>query len=757
MRLTRITRLRGHRVFRDLAWPPELHPFGRFNLVYGWNGSGKTTLSSLLSLVEKRTALSEGELELEFDETLKVSGKDLSTKPLPPVRVFHQAFIDATFRSAGSGIAPIYFLGEDSVEKQKQVEKLENDRALALDAQQAARSERARADLALDDFCREKAKLIKEVLTSANSAGYNNYDKRRFKQAIEPLAGEGVKLLAEDEKASLRKQKDATPKSRIERTSVPPLDLAKLESEVEQLVTQSVVAQTLEELATDTELASWVQHGLALHSGARQSATCRFCQHPLSTERRSTLEAHFNDAFAAFQGRLDALAERLLATRESLSSLKLPEPSRFYEHLLGDATAASDALRASATLAIAVVDALRTRVKIKRENPFVALDAERAARAPIDLVAAARALHAVVDAHNRTSDDFQRSVKEACEKLERGYLAEFHGEYEALAAAARAAAESLAAATETPAELQAEIDDLERALIEHRRPADELNEELRTYLGRDELRFQVEGAGYALTRNGRPVMQVSEGERTAIAFLYFLKSLEDKGFDRTKGIVVIDDPVSNLDANALFTAFGYMKERTKDCGQLFLFTHSFPFFRLVKNWFHDLPGQRSEYPARQPARFFMLRSQRHADGSRASQLGPLDALLREHASEYPYLFKRVYLEAHRVSVDSLEQHYGLPHVARRLLEAFLAFRFPDVTGDLSARLDRVQFDAKKKVRILRLLDTYAGSVPDADHDLSLLAEVRPVLLDVLALMEAVDKEHYQGLERLVAPPTVAER
>lgn len=64
MKLTRITKLR-HRVFRDFAWPNDLHTFGQFNVIYGWNGCGKTTLSSLLSLVEKKTALAEGEVELE--------------------------------------------------------------------------------------------------------------------------------------------------------------------------------------------------------------------------------------------------------------------------------------------------------------------------------------------------------------------------------------------------------------------------------------------------------------------------------------------------------------------------------------------------------------------------------------------------------------------------------------------------------------------------------------------------------------------
>jgi wobble nucleotide-excising tRNase len=166
-----------------------------------------------------------------------------------------------------------------------------------------------------------------------------------------------------------------------------------------------------------------------------------------------------------------------------------------------------------------------------------------------------------------------------------------------------------------------------------------------------------------------------------------------------------------------------------------------------------LPGQRKKNVDERPARFFLLRSRRHTDGSRTSQLGPLDPLLQEHESEYQYLFKRVYDEAHRNDVATLEHHYGLPNVARRLIEAFLAFRFPEMSGDLGPRLDRVTFDNAKKTRILRLLNTYshAGAIAEPEHDLSLLAETQPVLLDVLEMMKVVDRDHYEGLEKLVAP------
>ena len=470
--------------------------------------------------------------------------------------------------------------------------------------------------------------------------------------------------------------------------------------------------------------------------------------------RRAELEAHFNDAFATFQTDVAALLAKLKAAKQSAGSLSLPDASRFYEALTAEVAAASAKVSTALSETNAALDTLIARVEAKRDNPFApAATAARTATTPSSLADSVVALNAIVERHNQTSAQFKASVDEACKRLEASYVAEAHAEFVQLSEAVTTANTALEDIKAKPAGIQAQIDELERAILEHRRPADELTEELRAYLGRDELRFEVKGTGYALTRGGQPVSHLSEGERTAIAFLYFLKSLQDKTFDMKNGIVVIDDPVSSLDANALFSAFGYMKERTKQAGQLFIFTHSFPFFRLVKNWFHHLPKQKSPQVERRLGRFFLLRSRRHTDGSRTSELAHLDPLLQEHESEYQYLFKRVYDEAHRDDVVQLEHHYGLPNVARRLIEAFLAFRFPEMSGDLGPRLDRVTFDSAKKTRILRLLNTYshAGAISDPEHDLSLLAETQPVLLDLLELMKTVDKDHYEGLEKLVAP------
>jgi wobble nucleotide-excising tRNase len=208
----------------------------------------------------------------------------------------------------------------------------------------------------------------------------------------------------------------------------------------------------------------------------------------------------------------------------------------------------------------------------------------------------------------------------------------------------------------------------------------------------------------------------------------------------------------------LFSAFGYMKERTKDAGQLFVLTHNFGFFRQVRNWFHHLPNQRKKDPNLRPGRFYLLRAYVE-DGRRTASLGRMDPLLEQYESEYHYLFKTIHDEANRADSEVvLQQYYGLPNIARRLLEAFLAFRHPDMEGDLSKRLDQVSFDSGRKTRILRLLHTYshAASIADPEHDPTVLSETKPVLRDVLALIESVDPSHYRAMTRLVSAPEAGE-
>ena len=211
---------------------------------------------------------------------------------------------------------------------------------------------------------------------------------------------------------------------------------------------------------------------------------------------------------------------------------------------------------------------------------------------------------------------------------------------------------------------------------------------------------------------------------------------------------MIDDPVSSLDANSMYSAFGFMKEKTKDANQLFVLTHNFSLFRLVRGWFYNQPNQRKKDIKKQPSRFYMVET-KMLDGKRTASISDLDQLLRNYESEYHYLFKRVHEESNRhENPGSIETYYGLPNIGRRLLEAFLTFKLPNYqAGKLEKKLNDIEFDPVKKSRILRFLHIHShfDQIVPPEHDLSILSETPEILNDLMELIKAVDKEHFDGM------------
>jgi wobble nucleotide-excising tRNase len=758
VKVTRINKLIGYRVFRDFTWPENLQSFARFNLIYGWNGSGKTTLSLLFRHLQDRSPINEGEVVFELDGG-KVSGNDLADAPLPAVRVFNRDFIASTILKAGEELSPIYYFGEDSVKKQNQVIELKEKLKLADKKVAEALIEKSKAEKALDEFCINKARVIKELLISSLTPQYNNYDKRDFKQAIGKLTPElaTAALLTDEYMEKLKKRKNAQPKDTVSEIAIDVPDFEGLASKAAVLVQRSVESQVIEELVADKEVGAWVQQGLAFHSGDRKTNKCRFCDQPLLAARVHRLEAHFSDAFARFQSEVSAFAKLVESKRDRLAEVRFPDQARLYDHLASELQSATSGAQRILDEASAFLNALHGVLLRKHGSPLESVSLENVLQDTPQpdraaLVRAIQAVNEVIEKHNAITIDFANKVKEACEALEQSYVAEAFQEYRQLSDAVTAAVSVLQGVIKNPQRLKTSIEAIERDIVEHQRPAEELNAELCSYLGHDDLQLDIKDVGYVITRGGRPACDLSESEKTAIAFLYFLKSLQDRSFDLGNSVVVIDDPVSSLDANSLFSAFGYMKERTQEAGQLFVLTHNFGFFRQVKNWFHHLPNQRRRDPPLRPGRFYLLKA-RIADGQRTASLGPMDPLLEQYDSEYHYLFRQVYAEIQRDNADVLlEEYYGMPNIARRLVEAFLAFRYPAMQGDLAKQMEKVNFDASKKTRILRFLHTYShsGSIVEPEHDPSILSETKSVLREVLQLIEECDPVHYEGMISIVA-------
>jgi wobble nucleotide-excising tRNase len=784
MRITRLQKIKGYRIFRDFNWPTTgLPDFARFNIIYGWNGAGKTSLSHIFSQMQSRSPLTEGQVEVLINET-SILGMNFDSAKLPAVRTFNRNTVSRNiFEVSNQQFPPVFFLGEDSVDKQKRVVELNvelNDHAEA-----KLRWERKKTDAttAYDAFCAEEAKAIKNLLTVAGGGPYNNYNATNFKFELKSLSNQSPvpDKLTNDQREQYLSTKDGVVMDKIEEPLISFPDFFYLIKLTQAMLERSVVSAVITKLSENPKIAAWVNAGLGLHIGDHSSSSCHFCDQQLPTSRINQLQAHFNNEFKQFQSDIDSLVVEITLAQNFTKTLQIPPKEALYVTLRQSYAKEVDALKQQVNSVRLSLDVLLRALKVKSEEPFKALQLthfitnDTSDNAPAQgiekffqiLMAGAAALAAatgkttfnhilqIVRQHNKHTDSFDVEVQKSRRALAQHEVIKALPEWKKKSKEIDHAGENIADCMKKMLEIKPQIIELELEIRQHRRPAEELNNEISAYLGRDELRFEVEKNGYRMTRGGQPAMHLSDGERTAIAFLYFLKSLKSTDFNLEEGIVVIDDPVSSLDANSLFNAFSFMKQRTSTVGQLFILTHNFTFFRQVRNWYYNLPGQKKKDLNQQPARFYMLENE-FITGERTAKLDVLDPFLHQYESEYHYLFKRVYEEAHKASTNGLESYYAIPNIARRLLEAFLAFRIPDKPGELFQKLECVEYDTAKKTRILRFLHTYShfDQVTEPDHDPSVLSETPAILQEVLGLIRVCDPEHFQRMLHLVSQTSV---
>lgn len=777
MKLDRFEKIKNYRIFCDYSWGATLPDFAKFNLLYGWNGSGKTTLSNLFRHLQDKSPISEGDVRFKIAGKI-INGTEISSATIAKVRVFNRDTIDRNiFEVPNHELPPVYYVGRNSTDNQKKIEELKKTTKEKQEKRIKSEAEAVTAKRIFDDYCIDKAGNIKNLLTKSGGGAYNNYNKADFKREAESyLSFEKASCcLLEAEREKCLQAKDSFPMNNINEVGIILPDYFEQTRKVQDLLKTSVVSSVIKELSENAEVANWVYSGLQLHKNDHKSEQCHFCKNDINPSRIQELESHFSDEFSNFQRNLDTEINELEGYKSRIEKLVLPESSVFYPHLVDKYKKATSSWVTTKQSVILYLGSLINSLKKKKDTPFksinlhdeifvssytsndkswlmktlgLVLDVAQNVSATMG-VNALKNINEVIYEHNKYGDNFKEEVDKARKRLAIHEVSMNLEGYDELSKVIIEKDKELEGIDKSIEEITNNINILERESKEYTPAADELNAEMKSYLGRDEIKFEPKDNGYVITRNNKPAMHLSEGERTAITFMYFLKTLSEDGFDIKDSIVVIDDPISSLDANSMYSAFGFMKERTKEAKQLFILTHSFSFFRLVRGWFYNQPGQNKKDLSKQPSRFYMVEAS-IKDGKRAASIDDLDNLLKNYESEYHYLFKRVHEEANRQArPDSIEIYYGLPNIGRRLLEAFLTFKLPHYeSGKLEKKLDEIKFDPAKKSRVLRFLHVHShfDQVVPPEHDLSVLCETPEILGDLMDLIQAVDKEHFDGMK-----------
>ncbi|MDH5415110.1 MAG: AAA family ATPase, partial [Flavobacteriaceae bacterium] len=250
-----------------------------------------------------------------------------------------------------------------------------------------------------------------------------------------------------------------------------------------------------------------------------------------------------------------------------------------------------------------------------------------------------------------------------------------------------------------------------------------------------------------LVRGDGPASNLSEGEKTAIAFSYFLTKLQELR-ELHKAVVYIDDPISSLDSNHIFqvasiikTTFFYQEtpgtgEWLSKCKQIFLSTHNFEFFSLLR----ELPMKKSE------SRFYMIKRL----NPKESTLNNLPDSILKYSSEYHYLFNVLYEFHNAPDKTSLEMLLSLPNAIRRFVELYTYTRFPDYKDvSVDRRADRI-FGEEASKRILKVLHTFSHSnnIERIATNNNLISDIEIAVTDLMNILEK-DEMHYEALKKSV--------
>ncbi|MGV8830939.1 MAG: AAA family ATPase [Devosia sp.] len=754
--LSKIKRVKGlGLVFSDYTWNDGLAAFKNVNLVYGWNGCGKTTLTRLFDhLGGSREEGVEFELETSTGELVTQSDGFEH-----PVRVFNQHYIQRNLRvleAQAERIAVI--LGEESQDLLDKIaanelvlngvpgdpEKPGLIFQLRLDQQQLGR-EATRYDRLFTEAARSiglagsrrsyRSPNAKDDFSALESSTVLSRDELETKLGILrqdeleeiPLVRWPLVASSGDNSRSAREETTHDVAASIAAEAVP----------LGSLIPEAVV---LARLAENPDIAEWVEHGRRLHE-QHDSSVCEYCGGAFSPTRIRELALHFSGEDEALKAQLDTLTTASRALYAALDRWDVPDGARLYPDLRERYSEAEGLFRAAQAALLTEVTAIGKALVRKRSATQSVVTMPNAPNVA-GLQFALDSLNEVLHHHSERTRAFAKVKNEAFSDVKKHYLSDIMEEVKALSSSQAMLEGSIKQSEADIQALKEELASYRSRVSSAHKACDLLNKHLESFLGRAELRFRPEPldepevTAFGIYRGDQPATHLSEGEKTAIAFTYFVVHLADGNVAPGQGIVVIDDPISSLDTNSLYQAFAFLKGAVRETLQVFVFTHSFDFLKLLLNW-RNYDKPRTGY--------YMLTNKIVA-GARRAEIAPMDRVLRDHETEYHYLFKRL-KQLQSEQDGTITAAYPVPNMARKLWDSFLMFRVPN-SGSPHAKsevLKAAGYDAQKLDAIYKFTNDQSH-ITGAGFDPSLVPETLNALAAIFEMMQACAPEHYAILD-----------
>ncbi|MEW6864544.1 AAA family ATPase [Trueperella pyogenes] len=544
------------------------------NFIFGKNGTGKSTIARVLG------------------EGSGVRWHGGTEQASMPVRVFNRDFISRNI-SRFDGLAGVFTLGEENNEINRQVTELRTKQRQANDDAEAHGQEVIKLGRRLTELrsaFEEQCWSVTQDLRSQMPFAFNGV--RGSKQKFADHVLKQTRAVDHDLKALLAQYRLAHDSSA---TQCRMLDDIEVHTPDETILSEPIVSSVESEYArfvSKLGAADWVRHGHA-HYSQTAGTTCPYCQQTLPADFEQTLKACFD---TEYENKIKALEAFSRAYKQASAALERIPLSRD----LGPMPEQAD-LGIYDTLVTAVKDRLATnlnQIENKLGAPSSTVTLQPLGELVDKLRDTIREIDAVISEHNAIVAN-QRVRRQECE-VKVGQLVahmlneqilrykEEHNELSEKQNRARALEQE--AKTRASNALR-DIHRLEETAVNTTAVMNRINEHLRRsgFQGFRLIAHPSHNGNYQVVRDsGNIAQELSEGEQNFIAFLYFyflLQGSTQPTSTASKAVVVIDDPVSSLDTDALDIVASLVRGLISDCSNLANPTYRGPDDSLIEQMF----------------------------------------------------------------------------------------------------------------------------------------------------------------------------
>ncbi len=754
--IQKISKLKKFGIYKDFSWG-DLTDFKKSGLIYGWNYSGKTTLSKLFQILEfqeDRTRFEESEFKIDYVEnnvSKSVTKANITNFPFI-VKVFNSDYISRIFTwdEPESSFDPIsFYLGDPAGDIDKKIKKLEDDnkrwKSILEKRHQKSIDCFAEYEKNNGKFSSKSKNIREESLPKLLQP--HEFNKSKFADiANEVLDDLDSYILSEENKEINRKGALATNTYAPQQENFDySKNLKELSSAVKSILEDSAPQSiALPSLDANEELFKWVQEGLKFHQDKDE---CQFCTEKIPENRMCNLNAYYSKKLKEIQASISSVRQEITNDKTGLdiNFPKVDELAEEYKEKYSQKIKAykNDALKYQKQLEI-----LEKDLKCKPGDFFNSIDATEIVN--ISLKSSIEAIEAIIREFNIWINAFDQRKQEALDRILKHYVAEYlkYENYISKKKAAELAEKNKLLIEAKISSNEEEIQSLNAQLSGKVQGQEELNQSLKILLNRDDIKIEIEEEKFILKRNGYPAYSLSEGEKSAIAFSYFLtelKSLKKEG-DIEKTISFIDDPISSLDSNHVFQVRSLISNFFKNCDycQLFVSTHNFEFFSMLLD--SKTFGRINSSTQEDKRNLYFI--ERSKEG--AAIIKKLPKSFSSYKSEYVGLYS--ILKDYRDLADKNDYPNVLilPNALRRFVELYTLMKYPSDT-EVDDRINHIfspNSQTKHNTKLLHWFSHQNEFEKIQTHDGKIL-QIEEAINELLTHIENEDKLHWEGLQKVV--------